>query len=128
MKPGGGGAPTGPIASKVNEAFGTFDKFKEEFSAAAAGHFGSGWVWLCYCKQSQKAVIQQTHDAGNPLRDSPNCVPLLTCDVWEHAYYVDRRNDRASYVKGPSHQSCPLTELSFKSVIGIATLRWSLQR
>lgn len=99
MKPGGGGPPTGPIALKIDEAFGSFDKFKEQFSTAAAGHFGSGWVWLCYCQKSQKAVISQTHDAGNPLRESPGCVPLLTCDVWEHAYYIDRRNDRASYIK-----------------------------
>ncbi|OEH78211.1 uncharacterized protein LOC34622358 [Cyclospora cayetanensis] len=99
MKPGGGGPPTGPIASKIDEAFGNFDQFREQFSAAAAGHFGSGWVWLCYCKSKQKAVICQTHDAGNPMREAEGCVPLLTCDVWEHAYYIDRRNDRASYVK-----------------------------
>lgn len=99
MKPGGGGKPTGPVASKIDEAFGSFDKFKEEFSTAAGGHFGSGWVWLCYCTKSQRALICQTHDAGNPIRDSPGCQPLLTCDVWEHAYYIDRRNDRSSYVK-----------------------------
>lgn len=100
MKPGGGGKPTGPVASKIDEAFGSFDKFKEEFSTAAGGHFGSGWVWLCYCTKSQQARICQTHDAGNPIRESPGCQPLLACDVWEHAYYIDRRNDRASYVKG----------------------------
>lgn len=107
MKPGGGGAPTGPVAAKIDEAFGSFEKFKEEFSAAAAGHFGSGWVWLCYCKDAQKAVVCQTHDAGNPIRDSPSCVPLITCDVWEHAYYIDRRNDRSSYVRGQSHLHLP---------------------
>ncbi|KAL8448474.1 hypothetical protein Emed_003808 [Eimeria media] len=100
MKPGGGGPPTGAVAKKIDEAFGSFDQFKEKFSEAASGHFGSGWVWLCYCKKSQKAVLTQTHDAGNPLRENgKDCIPLLTCDVWEHAYYIDRRNDRSSYIK-----------------------------
>lgn len=99
MKPGGGGAPTGEIAKKIDEAFGSFDNFKEQFSSMASGHFGSGWVWLCYCQKSQKAVVCQTHDASNPIRESSSCYPLLTCDVWEHAYYIDRRNDRASYIK-----------------------------
>ncbi|KAL8427979.1 hypothetical protein Efla_004237 [Eimeria flavescens] len=93
MKPGGGGPPTGQVAKKIDEAFGSFDKFKDEFSQAAAGHFGSGW-------KSQKALITQTHDGSHPIREhGKDCVPLLTCDVWEHAYYIDRRNDRASYIK-----------------------------
>eukprot|EP00760_Papus_ankaliazontas_P015473 PhM_4_TR16534/c0_g1_i2/m.96727/K04564/SOD2; superoxide dismutase, Fe-Mn family len=95
MSPNGGGAPTGPIADKINADFGSFDKFKEVFTAAAVGHFGSGWAWLVQDTAGKLQVVQ-THDAGCPLTD--NQTPILTCDVWEHAYYIDFRNDRAKYI------------------------------
>eukprot|EP00397_Hematodinium_sp_SG-2012_P038070 GEMP01041368.1.p1 GENE.GEMP01041368.1~~GEMP01041368.1.p1 ORF type:complete len:207 (+),score=43.29 GEMP01041368.1:39-623(+) len=91
-----GGKPTGPIAEKIAADFGSFDNFKTQFTAAAAGHFGSGWAWLVLNK-SGKLEIVQTHDAGNPLRDGTG-KPLLTCDVWEHAYYIDYRNARPDYI------------------------------
>lgn len=97
MKGNGGGEPTGAIKAKIDEDFGSFEKFKADFSAAAAGHFGSGWAWLLL-GADEKLKIHQTHDAGNPVRDNIG-KPLLTCDVWEHAYYIDYRNDRAGYIK-----------------------------
>ena len=95
LSPNGGGEPKGKIAAEINASFGSFDKFKEEFTNAAVGHFGSGWAWLV--KDNEKLRVVQTHDAGTPLTDGLK--PILTCDVWEHAYYVDYRNDRAAYVK-----------------------------
>ncbi|CAM9475397.1 unnamed protein product [Heterosigma akashiwo] len=96
MSPSGGGAPTGPIADAINASFGSFDAFKEQFSAVAGGHFGSGWAWLC--KNADGSLsIQETHDAGNVLKEGLG-TPLLTCDVWEHAYYIDYRNARPQYV------------------------------
>jgi len=99
MKPpaqGGGGPPHGPIKDLIERKWGTFDKFKEEFSNVAAGHFGSGWAWLC-ANQDGSVEIVQTHDAANPIQQ--NKIPLLTCDVWEHAYYIDYRNARPEYIK-----------------------------
>jgi len=99
MKPpaqGGGGPPHGPIKDLIERKWGTFDKFKEEFSNIAAGHFGSGWAWLC-ANQDGGVEIVQTHDAANPIQQ--NKIPLLTCDVWEHAYYIDYRNARPDYIK-----------------------------
>lgn len=96
MSPNGGGAPTGAIADAITKSFGSFEAFKQEFSAAAAGHFGSGWAWLVKKADGNLAVVS-THDAGNPLKENAG-KPLLTCDVWEHAYYVDYRNNRASYI------------------------------
>lgn len=96
MAPNAGGDPSGPIAEQINKDFGSFAEFKNQFSAAAAGHFGSGWAWLV--KKDGQLKIEQTHDAGNPLRDGTG-VPLLTCDVWEHAYYIDYRNLRPEYIK-----------------------------
>jgi len=86
----------GKVADAINKSFGDFDKFKEEFTAAATGHFGSGWAWLVKDKDGSVKVVS-SHDAGNPMRDG--ATPLLTCDVWEHAFYIDYRNDKASYVK-----------------------------
>jgi len=97
LSPNGGGVPSGAIADKINESFGSFDKFKEEFSAAAAGHFGSGWAWLVLGGDG-KLKITQTHDAGCPLQDGSG-KPIITCDVWEHAYYIDYRNARPEYIK-----------------------------
>ncbi|CDJ41281.1 Superoxide dismutase, related [Eimeria tenella] len=98
--PGGGppGAPGAPLREELESAFGGVEKFREAFAAAAAAHFGSGWAWLCFCKKSRSLFLLQTHDGATPFRDNPNCAPLLTCDLWEHAYYIDRRNDRKSYL------------------------------
>lgn len=95
LSPNGGGKPTGKIAKAIDDSFGSFEKFKEEFSAAASGHFGSGWAWLVR-DENNKLEVMQTHDAGNPMTQGK--IPVLTCDVWEHAYYIDYRNDRAAYV------------------------------
>jgi len=95
MKPNGGGVPTGKIGDAINQSFGSFDKFKEVFTEAAAGHFGSGWAWLVRDASGKLEVIG-THDAGTPLTDGK--IPILTCDVWEHAYYIDYRNDRPAYI------------------------------
>ena len=96
MSPNGGGEPTGAIADAINASFGSFDAFKEKFSAAAAGQFGSGWAWLVQ-DASGALHITTTGNAETPLTGPHK--PILTCDVWEHAYYVDYRNDRAAYVK-----------------------------
>ncbi|CAC9525252.1 iron superoxide dismutase / SODB2 [Leishmania donovani] len=97
LSPRGGSKPHGEIASAIVDSFGSFASFKKEFTDAANGHFGSGWAWLVKDKSSGKLKVLQTHDAGCPLTE-PNLVPILTCDIWEHAYYIDYRNDRASYV------------------------------
>ncbi|KAJ3340778.1 Superoxide dismutase [Gonapodya sp. JEL0774] len=89
--------PTGQVKQAIDSSFGSFDNFKREFTAAAAGHFGSGWAWLVHDTKDGKIKIVQTHDAGTPIQES-HLVPLLTCDVWEHAYYIDYRNARASYI------------------------------
>jgi len=96
MSPTGGGAPTGAIADAINSTFGSFDAFKEQFNATAGGHFGSGWAWLVKDAAGKLSIVG-THDAGNPMTDG--LTPILTCDVWEHAYYVDYRNARPSYLE-----------------------------
>ena len=97
LSPNGGGAPSGPIAAAIDAAFGSFDKFKEEFNTAAANNFGSGWTWLV--KQADGSVaIVSTSNAATPLTDS-TLTPLLTVDVWEHAYYIDYRNSRPNYLE-----------------------------
>ncbi len=95
MKPGGGGAPTGAIADAIKGSFGSVDKFTEEFSNAAATQFGSGWAWLV--AEGDKLAIQKSKDAETPITGSAK--PLLTIDVWEHAYYIDYRNARPDYIK-----------------------------
>jgi len=95
MTPGGGGAPTGKLKEKIDSDLGGFDKFKTDFAAAAMGQFGSGWAWLCADKAG-KLSIAKTPNAGVPFTDG--LTPLLTCDVWEHAYYLDFQNRRADYV------------------------------
>ena len=96
MSPNGGGEPTGAVADAITAAFGSFEDFKTQFSAAAAGQFGSGWAWLVKDAEG-KLSITTTGNAGTPLTEG--LTPVLTCDVWEHAYYVDYRNDRGGYVK-----------------------------
>lgn len=96
MKPQGGGAPKGALADAINKAFGSFDNFKKEFATKAAGNFGSGWTWLVK-KQDGSVAIENTSNAGNPMTN--NMKPVLTCDVWEHAYYIDYRNARPAYLE-----------------------------
>jgi len=96
MKPGGGGAPSGAIAEAITRDFGSFDAFKEQFTKAAATLFGSGWCWLVKGADGKLEIVQ-TSNAASPLRDGKT--PILTCDVWEHAYYVDYRNARPKYVE-----------------------------
>ncbi len=96
LSPKGGGAPKGEAAKAIEEAFGSFDKFKEEFTKCAVSAFGSGWAWLVR-KADGKLAIRSTQDAGCPLTDGET--PILTCDVWEHAYYIDYRNARPKYVE-----------------------------
>lgn len=96
MSPNGGGAPTGAVADAINAKWGSFDAFKDAFNKAATGNFGSGWTWLV--KKSDGTLdIVNTDDAETPLTTSD--VPLMTCDVWEHAYYIDYRNARPQYLE-----------------------------
>ncbi len=95
LKPGGGGAPTGKIGELITSTWGSFDAFKEKFTAAAIGQFGSGWAWLVQ-NADGSLEITTTSNAECPLTAGKR--PLLTCDVWEHAYYIDFRNARAAYV------------------------------
>lgn len=88
--------PTGKIAELIDRDFGSFDEFKKKFSAVASGTFGSGWAWLV--KKGDKLEIMSTHDADCPLRDNRG-QPILTCDVWEHAYYLDYQNNRGKYIE-----------------------------
>jgi Fe-Mn family superoxide dismutase len=94
MKPGGGGEPTGAIAAAINASFGSYAAFREQFVAAATTQFGSGWAWLV--KSGDKLEIVKTSNAETPLTTDKK--PLLTIDVWEHAYYVDYRNARPKYI------------------------------
>ncbi|GAB3437643.1 superoxide dismutase [Fe] [Massilia solisilvae] len=96
MKPNGGGAPTGQVADAINAKWGSFDKFKEEFQKSAVGNFGSGWTWLVK-KPDGTVDIVNTSNAGTPLTTDNK--PLLTVDVWEHAYYIDYRNARPKFVE-----------------------------
>ena len=95
MKPGGGGLPTGAIAQKINADFGTYQKFCDEFKNAGATQFGSGWAWLVL-KDGRLQVIK-TSNADTPI--AHGLKPLLTVDVWEHAYYLDYQNRRVDYLQ-----------------------------
>ena len=95
MKPAGGGLPTGDVASAIDAAFGSFDKFKDEFKTACVTQFGSGWGWLVAADGGLK--ISKTANAELPLTAGQTA--LLTCDVWEHAYYLDYQNRRPDYVQ-----------------------------
>jgi len=97
LSPSGGGEPSGKLADLINQSFGSFSKFKDAFSQKAATLFGAGWAWLVK-NQDGTLGIQQSPNAACPLTDG--LVPLLTCDVWEHAYYIDYRNARPKYVEG----------------------------
>jgi Fe-Mn family superoxide dismutase len=96
FSPSGRREPHGTIAKAIDAEFGSFAVFKEAFTRAATTLFGSGWAWLCM-KPDGRVTITQEQNAGNPMRSG--LVPLMTCDVWEHAYYIDYRNRRPDYIK-----------------------------
>jgi len=95
MKPAGGGKPDGGLAAAIDNAFGNFDAFKEQFSAAATTRFGSGWAWLVV--SDGKLAIESTRNQDNPLMEGRT--PILGIDVWEHAYYLNYQNRRPDYVE-----------------------------
>jgi len=99
MSPNGGGKPSGELADAINSAYGSFDAFKEKFSAAAKTRFGSGWAWLCVHKGGKVEVCSSANQ-DNPLMPGIGCGghPILGLDVWEHAYYIDYRNARPKYL------------------------------
>ena len=99
MAPNAGGTPTGELADAMNEAFGSFDKFKDEFANAAATRFGSGWAWLGV--KNGDLVIGSTPNQDNPIMDISDfkCEPILGIDVWEHAYYLKYQNKRPEYIE-----------------------------
>ena len=96
MKPGGGGAPSGELASMIDASFGSLEEFKKQFVASAVGNFGSGWTWLV--KEGNALKIVNTDDADTPLVTDGQ-TPLFTVDVWEHAYYLDYQNLRPKFVE-----------------------------
>ena len=95
MRPGGGGAPSGALADRIKDSFGDYTKFRQEFFTAATTQFGSGWAWLTQ-GADKKLQIVKTANADTPMAQGTTC--LLTCDVWEHAYYLDYQNRRADYI------------------------------
>ncbi|MBS9463369.1 superoxide dismutase [Flagellimonas sp. 389] len=99
MSPDGGGQPSGDLAAAIDEAFGSFDNFKEEFSTAAGTRFGSGWAWLCV-HEGGKLTICSTPNQDNPIMPETGCGgnPIMGLDVWEHAYYLNYQNKRPDYV------------------------------
>ncbi len=97
MKPHGGGMPDERLLDLINETFGGFQAFKQEFVKIGTSQFGSGWVWLVKDNKSGKLLITKTGNADNPILYDQT--PLITCDVWEHAYYIDYRNRRAEYIE-----------------------------
>ena len=100
MSPDGGGKPSGALADAIDDAFGSFEKFKEKFSDAAGSRFGSGWAWLCVHKGG-KVEICSTPNQDNPLMPNTGCGghPILGLDVWEHAYYLNYQNKRPEYIE-----------------------------
>eukprot|EP00933_Yihiella_yeosuensis_P071095 TRINITY_DN79294_c0_g1_i1.p1 TRINITY_DN79294_c0_g1~~TRINITY_DN79294_c0_g1_i1.p1 ORF type:complete len:200 (+),score=33.76 TRINITY_DN79294_c0_g1_i1:14-613(+) len=96
LKPNGGGEPTGDLKAAIDRDFGSFQAFRDQFKTTAATHFGSGWAWLVLNKE-QKLQVVGTHDAETPL--TQGLKPLLTLDVWEHAYYLDYQNRRPDFVE-----------------------------
>lgn len=99
MSPNGGGQPSGALSDAINDAFGSFDKFKESFSNAAATRFGSGWAWLCV-HPGGKLEVCSSANQDNPLMPNIGCdgTPILGLDVWEHAYYLNYQNRRPDYI------------------------------
>ena len=102
MGPGAGGAPTGELAAAIDAAFGSFDAFKDAFATAGATRFGSGWAWLC-AKSDGSVAVTSTANQDNPIMPeafggTPGMTPILGCDVWEHAYYLNYQNRRPDYI------------------------------
>ena len=99
MSPDGGGEPTGELAAAINNTYETFEAFKDAFSAAAGGQFGSGWAWLCV-HEGGKVEVCSTPNQDNPLMPKIGCggMPILGLDVWEHAYYLNYQNRRPDYI------------------------------
>lgn len=98
MSPNGGGTPSGELADAINDVFGSFDKFKDEFSNAAATQFGSGWAWLCV--SNGKLEVCSTPNQDNPVMgEGCKGTPILGLDVWEHAYYLNYQNRRPDYIE-----------------------------
>jgi Fe-Mn family superoxide dismutase len=103
MSPNGGGEPTGALAAKINETFGSFDEFKAKFNSAAATRFGSGWAWLCAKKDGSLSVTSSANQ-DNPQMGKAfggcdcGCISILGLDVWEHAYYLNYQNRRPDYI------------------------------
>jgi len=96
LSPNGGGEPSGALAEAINKAFGSFADFKAKFAQSAAGNFGSGWTWLVKNGDGSLEIVN-TSNAANPMTSGKH--PLLTVDVWEHAYYIDYRNARVKYLE-----------------------------
>ncbi len=94
MKPGGGGAPSGDLVARIDRTFGGFDKLREAFAEAAKTQFGSGWAWIVIDRGKLKVI--KTSNADNPI--AHHQIPVIACDVWEHAYYIDYRNRRPDFV------------------------------
>jgi Fe-Mn family superoxide dismutase len=93
--PGGSREPTGALLNAIKSDFGSFEAFKDKFSRAAASLFGAGWAWLVKTPSGKLEIVQESN-AGNPLRNGLE--PIMTLDVWEHAYYIDKRNRRPAYI------------------------------
>lgn len=98
LKPQGGGKPGAALAQAIDQSFGGFDAFRDQFTAASVAQFGSGWTWLVQDRKARRLSVLNTSNAATPLTN-PDLVPLLVVDVWEHAYYLDYQNKRADYVK-----------------------------
>ncbi|HHH38768.1 MAG TPA: superoxide dismutase [Fe] [Sedimenticola sp.] len=96
LTPNGSGAPSGDLAAAIDSTFGSFEEFKKQFSTSGATNFGSGWTWLVKNADGGLEIVN-TSNAGNPMTDGKT--PLLTIDVWEHAYYIDYRNARPKYLE-----------------------------
>lgn len=96
MKPNGGGEPSGELKKKIDRDFGSYDKFKTEFTTAATSQFGSGWAWLAEDKNNGKLVVMKTTNGDNPI--AHGLIPIIGLDVWEHAYYLDYQNRRIDYI------------------------------
>jgi Fe-Mn family superoxide dismutase len=97
LSPTGGGAPTGAVGEAITKTWGSFDKFKEEFNKMAVGNFGSSWTWLVKKGDGSLAIVN-TSNAGTPITEA-GTTPLITVDLWEHAYYIDFRNLRPKYLE-----------------------------
>lgn len=98
MGPNAGGEPKGELAEQINKDLGSFDKFKEAFTAAGTTQFGSGWAWLTWCPENKKLVVEKSANQDNCLMNSKR-KPILTMDVWEHAYYLEHQNLRPRWIE-----------------------------